>query len=163
MEAELEQKLVALIRSNRIAGLGTLREGAPLVSMVAYLPEDDFSAFYLHISWLAQHTQDILTDGRVGLLISEIDDGRPDPQTLARVSILGTAEQVAKGGTDYPGIRSRYVSRFPQSEPLFNFGDFGLWQILSKSARYVAGFAQAFNLTPEALRRVASVSHLTDK
>jgi putative heme iron utilization protein len=160
MEAELEHKLASLIRSSRIAGLGTLREGAPLVSMVAYLPEEDFSAFYIHVSRLAQHTQDLLADARVGLLISEADDGRPDPQTLSRVSILGTAEQVAKENKDYPGIKSRYIVRFPQSEPLFGFGDFGLWRILPESARFVAGFAQAFNLTPDALKRVASVSHL---
>ena len=39
MEAELEKKLADLIRSNRVAGLGTLRDGAPLVSLVACLPE----------------------------------------------------------------------------------------------------------------------------
>jgi hypothetical protein len=31
MEAELEKKLADMIRSNRMAGLGMLREGAPLV------------------------------------------------------------------------------------------------------------------------------------
>ena len=75
MEAELEKKLAEMIRSNRVAGLGTLRDGAPLVSMVAYLPEDDFSAFYIHVSQLAQHTQGMLADARIGLLISEADDG----------------------------------------------------------------------------------------
>jgi putative heme iron utilization protein len=155
MEAELEKKLAEMLRSKRIAGLGTLRNGMPLVSMVAYLSEDDFSAFYIHVSRLAQHTQDILADTRVGLLISEVDDGRPDPQTLARISILGTAEQVDPEQPEYSTIRSNYVARFPQSAPLFGFGDFGLWRIVPKSARFVAGFAQAYNLTPDALTRVA--------
>ena len=60
MKAEPEVKLAKMIRSSRVAGLGTLREGSPLVSMIAYLPEDDFSAFYIHLSQLAQHTQDLL-------------------------------------------------------------------------------------------------------
>ena len=97
----------------------------------------------------------MLADARVGLLISEADDGRPDPQTLARVSILGVAEQVAVENNEYPTIRKRYVTRFPQSAPLFGFGDFGIWRIVPRSARFVAGFAQAFNLTPDALKRVA--------
>ena len=155
MEAKLEKKLAEMIRSSRVAGLGTLRDGAPLVSMVAYLPEDDFSVFYIHVSQLAQHTRAMLTDSRVGLLISEADDGRADPQTLARISILGAAEQVATDDPGYSEIRSRYISRFPQSAPLFGFGDFGLCQIVPKYARFVAGFAQAFNLTPDALKRVA--------
>ena len=155
MEAELEKKLAEMIRSSRVAGLGTLRDGAPLVSMVAYLPEGDFSAFYIHVSQLAQHTKGMLTDARVGLLISESDDGRVDPQTLARIAISGTAEQMPKDGTDYPAIQSRYVSRFSQSASLFGFGDFSLWKIVPTSARFVAGFAQAFNLTPDALKRVS--------
>jgi putative heme iron utilization protein len=155
MEAELEKKLARMIRSSRVAGLGTLREGAPLVSMVSYLPEDDFLAFYVHVSQLAQHTQDMSADPRVGLLVSEPDDGRPDPQTLARISILGMAEQLDVREEAYSEIRSRYIARFPQSAPLFGFGDFRLWRIAPKSARYVAGFAQAFNLSRDALKRVA--------
>lgn len=155
METELDRKLARMLRSSRVAGFGTLRNGAPLVSMVAYLPEEDFSAFYVHVSKLAQHTQDILADPRVGLLISEADDGRPDPQTLARVSILGSAEQVGTGEPGYATIKTRYLARFPQSAPLFSFGDFGIWRIVPRSARFVAGFAQAFNLTPDTLKRVA--------
>lgn len=155
METELEKKLAHMIRSSRVAGLGTLRDGAPLVSMIAYLPEDDFSAFYIHISQLAQHTRAMLADARVGLLISEADDGRTDPQTLARISISGTAEQIGTEAASYPSIQSRFISCFPGSAPLFGFGDFGLWQIVPHSARYVAGFAQAFNLTLDALKRIA--------
>lgn len=155
MEAELEKKLAYMLRSSRVAGFGTLRDGAPLVSMVAYLSKEDFSAFYVHVSKLAQHTQDMLADARVGLLISEADDGRPDPQTLARVSIFGTAEQVDVENPEYRTIKTHYIARFPQSAPLFGFGDFGIWQIVPKSARFVAGFAQAFNLTPDTLKRVA--------
>jgi len=154
MDAELEEKLAEMLRSSRMAGLGTLRDGSPLVSMVAYIPENDFSAFYVHISKLAQHTRDLLADPRAGLLVSEPDDGRADPQTLARISILGRAEQIAAEDAAYQGIRSRYIGRFPQSAPLFRFGDFGLWRIVPQSARFVAGFAQAFNLTPEALKGV---------
>ena len=62
MKTEIEKKLANLLRATRIAGLGTIRDGFPLVSMVAYLPADDFSAFYIHVSTLAQHTQDLLAE-----------------------------------------------------------------------------------------------------
>lgn len=155
MDAELEKKLANMIRHSRVAGLGTLSEGTPLVSMIAYLPEDDFSAFYIHVSQLAQHTKGMLADARVGLLIAESDDGRADPQTLARISILGTVEQIPANDVAYSEIQSRYILHFPQSKPLFGFGDFGLWRIIPKSARFVAGFAQAFNLSLAALKRIS--------
>jgi hypothetical protein len=36
-----------------------------------------------------------------------------------------------------------------------SFGDFGFYRIVPKAIRYVAGFAKAFNLTPEALRHAS--------
>ena len=45
--------LKQLILNERIAHLGTLRNGAPMVSMTLYMPEPDFSAFYVHVSRLA--------------------------------------------------------------------------------------------------------------
>lgn len=155
MKTEIEKKLANMLRATRTAGLGTIRDGFPLVSMVAYLPADDFSVFYIHVSTLAQHTQDLLAEPRAGLLVNEPDDAQSDPQTLARISILGTAEQIASDDANYADIRTRYIARFPQSAPLFNFGDFGLWQIVPRSARFVAGFAQAFNLTPDTLRKIS--------
>src|SRR5436190_71839 len=97
MDAETRLLLGRLIRSERIAHLATLRDGAPMVSMTLYMPEHDFSAFYVHVSRLAWHTQDMQHDGRVALAISERDDGRADPFTLMRVSIRGQAVQLAAG------------------------------------------------------------------
>src|SRR3712207_4915014 len=101
MDQQSEQTLADLIRSTRIAVLGTLHEGEPNLAMVAYAFADDFSAFYLHVSRLGKHTRDMETDPRVSLLIAERDDGRADPQTLARVSIRGTAEVIPRNSADY--------------------------------------------------------------
>src|SRR4051812_42457680 len=87
MDAETRPLLAGLIRSERLAHLATLRDSAPMVSMTLYMPENDFSALYVHVSRLAWHTQDMQHDGRVALSISEREDGRADPFTLMRVSI----------------------------------------------------------------------------
>jgi hypothetical protein len=88
-------------------------------------------------------------------MISESDDGRDDPQTLVRLAILGAAEHIDTGHGEYATIRSNYLARFPQSAPLFGFGNFWLWRIIPKSARFVAGFAKTYNLTPNALKRIS--------
>src|SRR5947208_14144761 len=108
MDAESRLLLGTLIRSERVAHLATLRDGAPMVSMTLYLPERDFSAFYVHVSRLAWHTQDMQHDARVALSISETDDRRADPFTLMRVSIRGEATQISRGPKD------AWRARFPQ-------------------------------------------------
>lgn len=146
MDTDTLLPLATLIRTQRVASLGTVREGTPLVSLVVYAIEPDFSAFYLHLSRLAQHTQALLADPHVGLMIAEPDDGGRDPQLLKRVSIQSEAVSVDKRTNAYDRARNLYLSRFPSSQPMFGLGDFDLYRIEPQSARFVAGFAQAYNL-----------------
>ena len=90
------------------------------------------------------------------LLIAETDDGRADPQTLARVTIRGSAEMMEIGEPGYTPVKRQYIERFPESAMLFNLEDFGMWRIKPKGGRYVAGLAKAFNITPETLVKVAA-------
>jgi putative heme iron utilization protein len=157
MDPQSEQTLAHLIRSTRIAALGTLHDGTPNLAMVAYACAEDFSAFYIHVSRLGKHTTDMEADPHVSLLIAEADDRRPDPQTLARVSIRGTAEVLPRSNPGYAQVRTIYLNRFPEAEQFFSLGDFNLWRITPKAGRFVAGFGRAFNLVPEALRKVSSI------
>lgn len=155
MDAQSEKVLAQVIRSARIASLGTLHDEAPQVSMAAFICEDDFSAFYIFVSRLAQHTVDMQKDNRVSLLICETDDGREDPQTLARVSIRGKAEMIQMGEPGFTRLKEQYIARFPESEKLFNLSDFSFWRISPRGGRYVAGFAKAFNITADALHKAS--------
>jgi putative heme iron utilization protein len=156
MDPASTQTLARLIRETRIAALGTLHEGEPNLAMVAYAYAKDFSAFYTHVSKLGKHTRDMETDPRVSLLIVERDDQRADAQTLARVSLQGTAEVLLRDALDYALIKDIYLSRFPEAEPIFSLGDFNIWKITPKSGRFVAGFAQAFNLVPDHLKKAST-------
>lgn len=157
MDQASQEKLARMLREQRIASLGTLREGGPLVSLVLISPAGDFSAFYFLASQLAQHTQDIQKDPRISLMIAETDLGSQDPQTLARLSMRGLAEGMTTQDEDYATARSDYIRRFPDSEPLFGFGDFSLYRLRPQTARYVAGFARAFNLVPQDLIKTAAL------
>ena len=157
MDTQSEQTLAHLIRSTRIATLGTLHESEPNLAMVAYAFAENFSAFYIHVSRLGKHTGDMETDPRVSLLITEADDGRPDPQTLARVALRGSAEVLPRSAPDYTLVRYLYLQRFPEAEQFFSLGDFNLWKITPRGGRFVAGFGRAFNLVPEALRKVSAL------
>ena len=148
MDQATSALLKRLILQERIAHLATLRGGAPMASMTLYMPEPDFSAFYVHVSRLAWHTQDMLQDPRVALSIAETDDGRADPFTLMRVTIRGEATQLSGGPKD------AWLERFPQQAINFELADFSFWKITPRDARFVAGFGRIHNLSAEDLTRL---------
>jgi putative heme iron utilization protein len=152
VDPDTSRALARLIRSQRITHLGTLRGAAPLVSMTLYLPTPDFSAFHIHVSRLAWHTQDMLQDPRVALSIAETDDGRADPFTLMRVSIRGEALQTAHDEK----LKSAWLARFPEQAINFELADFSFWRITPRDARFVAGFGRIHNLSAADLKKAGS-------
>ena len=155
MDAQSKELLAHIIRNTRIAALSTIRDVEPLSSMVAFVPLEDFSAFYIHISRLAQHTVDMQKKKQVSLLIMETDDGRPDPQTLGRVSIRGSSEILENGAPGYTPIKELYLARFPEAQQEFQLPDCNFWRIRPKGGRFVAGIAKAYNITVETLQEVS--------
>jgi nitroimidazol reductase NimA-like FMN-containing flavoprotein (pyridoxamine 5'-phosphate oxidase superfamily) len=151
MDSETAKLLNKLIHKERIAHLGTLRDGAPLVSMTLFVPESDFSVFYLHLSGLAWHTQDLRRDGRCSLSIAQTDDGRPDPFTFQRVIIRGEATEIPNDDKMVEDLKIAWVSRFPRQEPTFDLADFAFWRVVPRDARFIAGYGGIHNLSAAAL------------
>ena len=114
-----------------------------MASMTLYLPAPDFSAFHVHVSRLAWHTQDMAADPRVALSIAQTDDGRADPFTLMRVTIRGDA---ARLGGEQPELKRDWLARFPEQAINFELPDFSFWRIVPRDARFVAGFGRIHNL-----------------
>ncbi|HEU4327201.1 MAG TPA: pyridoxamine 5'-phosphate oxidase family protein [Roseiflexaceae bacterium] len=142
-----------LLGGRRQAALGTLAEGAPFVSMVAYAPEPEFAGFLLHLSRLAPHTLHLLADPRASLLICEPDGPAVENvQTLARITLSGPAAQLPRDAPGYSAARARYLEHLPAAAMLFDFPDFDLYRLTPREARYIGGFARAFALTPQQLR-----------
>jgi putative heme iron utilization protein len=136
MDGETSALLDSLVKKERIAHLATLRGGAPMASMTLYLPSEDFSAFYVHVSRLAWHTQDMQHDPRVALSISETDD-----------EALNLKEDLS--------MKERWLARFPEQAINFQLADFSFWKITPRDARFVAGFGRIHNLSAAELARSA--------
>jgi hypothetical protein len=139
--------LAALLRGQRVAHLATLRQGAPMASMTLYLPAADFTAFYVHVSRLAWHTQDMAQDARVALSVAEADDGRADPFTLRRISIRGEAVHIRNDSPENRNLKRDWLARFPEQAINFELADFSFWRIVPRDARFVAGFGRIHNLS----------------
>lgn len=125
-----------LMREARSGALATLMasSGAPYCSLVNVATAADGAPLLL-LSKLALHTQNILADGRVSLMLDEGRSG--DPLEGARVMLMGKA-----AATDDADARRRYLARHPQADMFARFGDFAFYRLTLKAVHLVAGFGR---------------------
>jgi putative heme iron utilization protein len=135
----------SLLRRSRQGALATLMPGSgdPYCSLVNVASHPDGSPILL-ISRLARHTQNILKDSRVSLMLDERAGG--DPLEGARIMLAGRAEQAADG--EVAVLRRRYLAAQPAAEAFVDFKDFAFFQIKPSGAHLVAGFGRIVDLEP---------------
>jgi heme iron utilization protein len=147
MDSTQALALRSLLESQQVAALATLHDGEPAVSMVPYALLPRGQGFVIHVSRLAAHTADMITNPAVGLLVIAPLVAATPAQATPRASIQGKAHRCDKDSPEYSQARELYLSRFPQSEEMFGFADFSLFVIAVHSVRFVGGFAQARSVT----------------
>ncbi len=133
-----------LLEQQETAALGTLHRGEPFVSMVPYALLPDGRGLVIHVSRLATHTADMQQHPGVSLLVCAVREPGVAPQGLARATLQADARFCAEATGEHSEARAAYIARFPESEPMFGFGDFSLVVIVPRSVRVVGGFAQAW-------------------
>ena len=104
----------------------------------------------IHVSGLASHTSDMRGHPRVSLLVIAPEAPGVPPQARARITVQGTAREITRIGSGARGRKGGVPSEVSQSAPTFQLADFALFGIQPSSIRFIAGFAQAVTLTPEA-------------
>jgi putative heme iron utilization protein len=134
MSATAAATVRKLIREARFGALATLEDGgAPYASFVAVGTDAAGSPTFL-ISRLAKHTQNMLRDGRVSLLLAT--SGASDPLDAPRASLLG---RMVPAGAD---ARPRYLARHETAAGYADFADFGFYRMEMDSAHLVEGFGR---------------------
>lgn len=158
MTSDEQRRLRRLLRDRRWMALGTVRDGAPYVSWVAGVAEDDLAGFLLHLSGLALHTRHLADDPRASLSMSEPDcNPQTDPQQLARVSLQGRVLRLARETGDYGVARTYYLHHLPQAAPQFELGDFELYRFVPEAGRYISGFGGIHRIGLPELRAVVAL------
>jgi putative heme iron utilization protein len=157
MNPEHSASLKDLLQRQEVAALATLHKGEPAVSMVPYALLADGS-LVIHVSQLATHTKDMQEHPGVGLLVLGERTAGMLAQQQPRASFHGEARRCPPEAPEYAAARAAYLARFPDSEPMFGFGDFSLFVIQPRAVRYVAGFAQAFSLVAQAYHQLMAAA-----
>ena len=105
---------------------------------------DDYHRPVLLISALAEHTKNILANGRVS--ISIVEPGCGNVQAGARLSIIGDAEQFEAD----EALKSRYLRYLPDAEQYLML-DFMFFRIQPQRIRYIGGVGKMGWLEADAL------------
>jgi putative heme iron utilization protein len=133
-----------MLHTQRVASLGTLNaDGSPFVSMVPYAIEPESASLIIHVSLLAPHTRNMLSDPSVSMMVMQPEVAGRQVHDLPRVSIVGTATRLQAESPSWLAARTVYLSRFTEAEPMTHLGDFSFVAIQPISARQVAGFGTA--------------------
>ena len=115
----------------------------------------------MQASGLARHSRGLQPGARVGVLIHEPESPGADPLQTPRLTAQATVTVLDRESEAFERAREAFVRALPlrgdDSEP----GDFNLYELEFGRGRYVAGFAQAYNLGPDTFRQVATLKTQT--
>ena len=154
-EPRLNRALRELINAQRIASLGTLNaEGGPFVSMVPFAIEPGAACLVIHVSLLAPHTRNLLSNPVVSIMVMQPEVTGAPVHALPRISMDGTAARLQSESPSWLAARQAYLARFPEAEAMTHLGDFSFVAIYPTAARQVAGFGTARPLEADELAEV---------
>ncbi len=149
------QSLRENIKSVQLATLG--EDDQPEVSYAPFIWFE--GACFLFLSQLARHTQNLLNNPAISLLI--IEDQAESRNQFARRRIIwqGRAEAVERDIDLFKTVMQLFRGRFGDFidivEPL---QDFHLFKICPHSGRFIRGFGQAFQLSGDDLNEITHIN-----
>ncbi len=134
--AEQARTLAHLERTGTLGTLSRRHPGHPFVSVMPYATDGRGRPLLL-ISRLAMHTQNLETDPRASLLVTQATVGG-DPLALARVTLMGRAARL--GPAERNAARETYLARHPNAVYWVEFDDFAFWRLDQADVYFVGGF-----------------------
>lgn len=141
---DIDAEARSLLITTRVGMLATHGESGPLASAVPFLPLNEWQTLVIHISRLAAHSQNLLQDARVSVLIMEPDQPHKNPLALKRLILHGAASPVEPDRSVRDTLAAQFVTRFPEARVTLALGDFQFWLLSIARAQFIAGFGQAY-------------------
>lgn len=155
MKAEELNLLGRVLDRSPVLALGVIVEGRPYVGQLPFALWVDRSAFLIHVSALARHSQGLAQGAPFSALIGGEGD---DPFQIPRLTVEGEVQRLERGSPEYAEAEAVFLGRLPSARGHFQLGDFSLIALQVRKARFVAGFARAYNLTASHLREAVDDS-----
>ena len=134
--AERARTLAYVGRVGSLSTCSQKRPGWPFGSVMPYALNERGRPIYL-ISNMAMHTQNIATDPKGSLLVTQLDvDG--DVLGASRVTLMGEIARVAED--EESQVRELYLASYPNAAYWVDFEDFNFYRMDIVDVYYVGGF-----------------------
>ena len=134
--AERVRTLLHVGRTGTLATLSRRHPGFPFASVMPYGLDATGRPTFL-ISTMAMHTQNLESDGRASLLVTQ-PGWSEDPLAGARATLVGHVDPVGDDAVD--AIRDDYLARHETARYWVEFDDFGFWRMAVVEVYFVGGF-----------------------
>src|ERR1700759_217344 len=139
LEPTYAERARTLLHLGRVGSLSTLsrkQTGFPFGSLMPYALDEQGRPVFL-ISTMAMHTQNLATDGRASLLVTQ-PDASGDPLGAARVTLVGSVLPIPD--REIAQTRDLYLARHENSKYWVDFEDFAFYRMNLCDVYYVGGF-----------------------
>ncbi|MDG4813249.1 pyridoxamine 5'-phosphate oxidase family protein [Hydrogenovibrio sp. 3SP14C1] len=151
------QSCAALIQSQQSLLLSTLGElQTPNASYAPFIQYQE--AFYIFVSGLAEHTQNLLNHPQASLLIMEGEKEAGNIFARQRIQLQVNAFFISREDAHWESRLEAFESKFGDLIlTLKALPDFHLFQLSPISGRYIKGFGQAYPLASNELKTLFSL------
>ncbi len=159
MSNSTEQDFLKFKVSVKTLSLSTLTEtGQPNISYAPFI-EDENGCFYLFLSQLASHTQDLLKQPIASILLMEDEQDSRQLFARQRITYQCNISIIEADNSRYRDTLDKFENTFGSIITLLkNLPDFILFKLTPKEGRYVQGFGKAYQLAGENLSELEHIS-----
>ncbi|WP_084644919.1 HugZ family pyridoxamine 5'-phosphate oxidase [Oceanobacter kriegii] len=127
--------------------------GEPESSYAPFIQQD--GCFYVFLSELASHTQNLKANPNVSLFWIEPEDQARNIFARTRATVFANADVIDRASDDGQVILDAMEEQLGNTmQVLRGLGDFHLFELTPQHGAYVTGFAKAFRLEGEGLQQV---------
>jgi heme iron utilization protein len=155
MDREVLAAIRGMLTTRKVLCLAATIDGEPAASLLPFAVAPDFRAVYVQASTLAKHSRALKPGAVVGLLFHEPDTADVDPLQVSRLTVQATVEVIERDSEGFARGSEVFVARLPSASMTLELADFSLFRLAFGRGRYVAGFAQAYNVGPDTFDELA--------
>ena len=156
--SDVKKEYINFLKNFRSLELSTIGEkGNPETSYAPFV-RDDKKNFYIYVSSLAKHTQNLINDRRAGVMLIESEEGSENIFSRKRAIFDCVVVVVIKNTEDW----NKIMLKFDKScgnlmQTLRMLPDFQLLCLQPKSGRFIKGFGMAYEISGE---KMSELSHI---
>jgi len=149
-DADLKEQAVAyqaLIQQQQTMLLSTVNEQGEAESSYAPYIRDEDGVFYIYVSDLASHTQNMLQHGKASVLFIQSENQASNLFARERVTFQCAVKEIQANAEIYPVQLSKMKQCLGETiELLAGLSGFHLLALQPVSGRYIKGFGKAYTV-----------------